>query len=281
MNRKEALQAFLAGTSGSNPYVERGTQNQLRDKENQGKLDQIQATHKADLDSQDAAIKKAQTLREYLNKGSPGHRYNVNVSKEGATISEADQALKPGFSLTPAQEAAERDAGKKIADFEGGGKQSGEANVGQIQGVQQELQQGKRDSYDKYVGGALENHPALMAFLAPSEKSRRDRVQNAMLGMLHDAGIPRPTQWDIQRVFGQVYDPASDDQTNITRLTQAASKIGAHQQAQQAQADQYHKTGYATIGAGQPKAAPAPTAPPTAPGQPPAFDPDAYLKGGK
>jgi hypothetical protein len=152
--------------------------------------------------------------------------------------------------LTPAQKAAETDAGKKVSEFKGGGRESAASNIGQMQGVLNDIDTGKRDAWDRTVGGGLDHWPTLQGFLAPTEKSRRDTAQNAMLSMLHDAGIPRPTQWDIQRVFGQVYDPSADDATNKVRLQNAVSKMAQHKAAMENMVNQYDKTGYATIGGG-------------------------------
>lgn len=185
-------------------------------------------------------IENMQSLRSLIGKDS-----KINVGH--VTVDPRDVGAL--MALTPAQESAEKEAGKKIADYMGGGKQAGESNVGQIAGVQKDIQSGGRGMWDRTVGGALENHPTLMSFLAPQEKARRDAVQNAMLSMLHDAGIPRPTQWDIQRVFGQVYDPAAPDETNLARLQNAVGKIKAHNDAMEKQAQQYNQTGYATVGA--------------------------------
>lgn len=200
---------------------------------------------------EDQAVQRVQGL---LSAGGPGHKQSVHSGSASINFSDAIPNLRA--YLTPAQEAAEKEAGKKISDFEGGGKQGQEANIGQIQDVQNQLKAGKKDNYDRFVGGALESHPTLMGILAPSEKARRDQVQNAQLGMLHEAGIPRPTQWDIQRVFGQTYDSAADDASNAQRLTNSTNKMTAQKQAAQAQANQYHKTGYATIGSQAPASAP-------------------------
>lgn len=239
----------------------------------------------ADRANQEAALKK------YLQAKEPeiaGQKQTAQNTANLQTLSNPalGQFLQPGGSvgvgdikvgkenkpttlpLTPAQTAAEHEAGKKIAEFEGGGKSASESNLAQIQGVQGDLSGGKRDQWDQRVGGLLENHPTLMSMFSPTEKARRDSVQNAMLGMLHEAGIPRPTQWDIQRVFGQVYDPASDDKTNMVRLQNAVSKMKGHQQSMQDEADRYHKTGYATIGGGSPPAPPA-ASPQTPPSTPP------------
>jgi hypothetical protein len=263
-NRKELTQLIIAGSQGGNPYTERESNERLE------KL-KTYLEPKAAGEKQ-SALNKAnlETLTNPALKGflKPGGSVGVGDIKIG-------QEQKPlTIQLTPAQEAAEKEAGKKIAEFEGGGKAGAESNLAQIQGVQQELQQGQKDAYDRRVGGLLENHPTLMSVFAPKEKARRDAVQNAMLTMLHDAGIPRPTQWDIQRVFGQVYDAAADDKTNLARLQQAVSKLAGHSKAMESQADLYHKTGYATIG-GQP--APKQAAPQQA--AKPMFDPDAFLKG--
>lgn len=86
---------------------------QLQD--SQAKLGQIEATHQADLDSQDAAIQKANTLRDSLNKSAPGHKYNVNLTKEGASISEADQL--PNMHQQQAQAKAETDYSKRLEKY--------------------------------------------------------------------------------------------------------------------------------------------------------------------
>lgn len=171
--------------------------------------------------------------------------------KMDVSIGDVSLRHKPNefkLNLTPAQEAAEQVAGKKIGEFESGGRQAMESNISQIQGVQKDLEGKKRDMYDRLVGGSLEGHPTLQGLLAPSEKARRDQVQSAFIGMLHEAGIPRPTQWDIQRVFGQVYDPSAPDAVNIDRLKTSVGKLQAQKSQREQELANYKATGFATMG---------------------------------
>lgn len=116
----DALQPGVAALSNQMAENKRAQQEAalrqfLQQQDNQAKLGQIQASHDADLNSQDAAIQKAQSLREYLSKDSPGHKYNVNVSKEGAAISEADQL--PNMHQQQAQAKAETDYSKRLEKY--------------------------------------------------------------------------------------------------------------------------------------------------------------------
>lgn len=199
-------------------------------------------------------IQSALGLQSLLGNSSPGHRYNVSVG--GAHISEADQAQRPSFALTPAQEAAEKEAGKKIEAYEvAGGKPSADRALSQLGQSLDEVQDNAetgtkktRDNYDRIVGGVLKGHPTLQGFFAPTEKARMDRMRNVVGNIIRQTD-PNPAQSLIDQVFGQVYDPASTDSANADRIRsfyhEKKAQVGDIENASR----RYHNTGYATVGA--------------------------------
>lgn len=180
-----------------------------------------------------------------------------------------------GFVLTPAEQAAESAGGKKAAEYMTGGRAAADAAMSNLQDVQNQIQGGKRDIYDRVVGGALQNHPSIMGLLAPSEKARADKAHNATLGALKAAGIQRPTQWEVQKVFGHSYDPSSDDATNLARIQAAAKKAAEMRQQSETEVQNLQRTGYVTPGVGgNAPMEPAPVQSPSSPfpSRPPTFE---------
>jgi hypothetical protein len=165
----------------------------------------------------------------------------------------ARELQKP--QLTPGQTEAERTAAKKLADYEAaGGRSSAEQNLKQIGEVKSDLTAGKRDTWDRKVGGALSSFPSLMGAFAPSEKTRRDKVRATAL-MMAKQSDPNPTEKQINEIMGQLYDPSSDDRSNLSRLDDYENKARAQNAQMQQSAANLSKTGYSMPGiAGNPAA---------------------------
>lgn len=143
--------------------------------------------------------------------------YSMHPSESGYSIDpRAPQA--PGSMLTPGQIEAEKTSAKKVADYEaGGGRSTSQKNIEQVASVEGDLKAGKRDTYDRKVGGLLNGYPTLMGAFAPAEKARRDKAYNAAM-MLARQSDPNPTENQIRNIMGQIYDPSSDDSTNLERI---------------------------------------------------------------
>lgn len=166
------------------------------------------------------------------------------------------------FPLTPAQEAAEKTAGKQIADWEAsGGRPAMDKNIQSLKEAQSELggvdatgkpAEAKRDLYDQYVGGALSGFPSIMGMVAPSEKARRDKVRNTALTIAKQTD-PNPTEKQIEAIMGQVYDPSSDNDANRERVDRFLKEQQEKAANMEAAAQNYDRTGYATIGGVRPK----------------------------
>lgn len=179
----------------------------------------------------------------------PG-KYAITANENGLNVNpEAPDPLRNLLMpLTPAQESAEKAVGKQIADFDSaGGRPAMEKNLQALQDVNNDLTQGKRDGYDRIVGGALSGFPTLMGLLAPSEKARRDRARSTANNAARQSD-PNPTQQQIETIMGQIYDPSSTNEENQARIqrfqTEQQQKARQMEQASQ----NYKRTGYATIG---------------------------------
>jgi len=148
--------------------------------------------------------------------------------------------------LTPAQESAERLAGKQITDYEAsGGKPNVEKNLQALSDVKDDI--ANRSVYDRVVGGALNGFPTLMGLFNPSEKARRDKVRSVANNLARQSD-PNPTEQQVNAIQGQVYDSASDNAANQDRV----DRFYKEQQGKAAQMEQaaqnYNSTGYVTLG---------------------------------
>lgn len=162
--------------------------------------------------------------------------------------------------LTPAQTASETAAGKKIADYEtAGGRATSAKNIEQVGSVENDLKTGKRDLYDRKVGGLLNSFPSLMGAFAPAEKARRDKAYNAAM-MLARQSDPNPTENQIRNIMGQIYDPSSDDATNLERIQRFQQQQRGVDADMAQSAANLRSTGYAMPGLS--KSSPAPAQPP-------------------
>lgn len=210
-----------------------------------------QQAMKQQHETEEAATKRsaAQSLFDMLKKTNPKSKIAVNA--DGGMTVDPEAPLSPYQMrpmLTPAQEAAEKAAGKHIEDYEAaGGRPALEKNLASLGEVESELKEGKRDGYDRLMGSATSWSPTLMGLLAPTEKARRDKARNTALDAVKKTDA-NPTQQQIDAVMGQIYDPSSDNQANadrISRFNEEQRKTAA--QREQAAAN-YHRSGYATFG---------------------------------
>ncbi len=258
LTKKEMLQAFLSGSEGANPYAQGDEA-----RKTQGNKATLDATEAANADL------RARKLADYFGRTAPGMGFTV---KSGDTsISRNEKAIGPGLSLTPAQKAGEKKAGEVMADYDAlGGSAQVQRDIGQLNEVKSdltpEIQGGdaKRDTYDRVVGGALGGFPSLMGMLAPSEKGRRDKARNAIIAMIRKTD-PNPTQQQVESLFGQVYDPSSTNEENLSRISKFSQEQEAKAQAMEATKNRLRSTGYATLQ--DPDAPPSPVAAPAAPPQ--------------
>lgn len=151
--------------------------------------------------------------------------------------------------LTPAQEAAEKNVGKQIADYEvGGGRAAADKNVRALEEVRQDL--ANRDMYDRAVGAAFGNWPSILGVVGSTEKARRDKARNTALTLAKQTD-PNPTEKQQETIAGQVYDPASSNDDNDARLERFNTEQAAKRAQIEGAAQRYHQTGYGTLGGGQ------------------------------
>lgn len=202
----------------------------------------------------DDAAKNAMLTRQLSEaerlRGQYGPEASVNV--EGVSIGARDPLMsllrkrelnKP--QLTPAQEVAEKTAAKKVADWDAaGGKTTAQQQLDSVRSVKNELRGGKRDFYDRTVGGLTSSMPSVMGIVAPSEKGRRDRAYSAAATRLKQLGDPNPTETRIRETMGQIYDPSSDDATNETRLAEFERQIEETNREMTRSAANLQRTGY-------------------------------------
>lgn len=184
--------------------------------DNDAKLKQLLTGKKAEQDaiSGNAAAAEAWAKSQGLKPGT----YSMHPSESGYAIDPRDPK-PPGYMLTPGARAAEEAGAKKLADYEvGGGRATAAKNIEQVGTVEDDLKNGKRDSYDRKVGGFLNNAiPSLMGTFAPAEKARRDKAYNAAVNLAKQSD-PNPTETQIKNIMGQIYDPSSDDSSNLERI---------------------------------------------------------------
>jgi hypothetical protein len=152
------------------------------------------------------------------------------------------------LQLTPAQEAAERAAGKHVEDYlVAGGRPALDKDLGALGEVEQELAKGERDNWDRVVGGATSWSPTLMGFLAPTEKGRRDKVRNTAADAARKTDA-NPTEKQIEAIMGQIYDPTADNKNLADRISRFSKERREKAGQLDHAAQNYQKTGYATLG---------------------------------
>lgn len=270
--KKALLQGQQTGADTLNGFAQGqeqfANQKALRQQDNDASLRQLITGKEFDEGAKTRAhAQELTTLHQLLGK------YPKTAVKSGefSVNPESAASLKP--VLTPAQEAAERAAGKQLTDFEAGGGRPGTTKALESLGdVKNDLMNDKRDGYDRVVGGALSGWPTLMGMFAPSEKGRRDKVRNTALGIVKQSD-PNPTEKQQENTFGQMYDSSSSNEANLDRITRFEKEQQETSAQKEAAAANYHKTGYATMspGGGPP---PSMTRPPAAPPKAPAETPE-------
>jgi hypothetical protein len=179
--------------------------------------------------------------------------YGPKASVDAGTVRiGAEDRLKSFLMpLTPAQETSEKDSGKQVSNYEtGGGRATMEKNLMALEKTDAELTSGKRDMWDRVVGGgAAKISPTVMGWVAPAEKERRDRIHRAG-GALVKQTDPNATQQQVEAIMGQIYDPSSDDATNLARVQDFLLEQKKKAAAIEAAAERLRTTGYAMPGLG-------------------------------
>jgi hypothetical protein len=206
---------------------------------------------KADATARNQAAAEDLARRQGLKPG----KYSISASDSGMSINPEDPLKNFLLPLTPAQEAAEKTAGKQIADWDAaGGRPAMQKNLDSLSGVEEDLSTNKRDAWDRGVGALLSGFPGLMGLVGSTEKARRDKARNTALTIARSTD-PNPTEKQIEAIMGQIYDPASSNEDNLSRIQRF--KLEQQQKANQMeQASQnYRKSGYATIGNAKPASA--------------------------
>lgn len=225
----------------------------------------------------DMLAEKDRKLKEFLQakeQANIDRAYQLNA--ENLRADNARQAAQDAFEqkyknallaqakakpqLTPAQERYEKAAGEKIANYEvGGGKAGADENIANVGALQKDIQEGNRDWYDRTIGGPVVNKlPSLAGLIVPAEKARSDKARSAAaaLARLTD---PTPTQALIDQIYSQVYDPSSDDATNLARIKTFQNKLVNSKAQMENAVSNLNKTGYAgSIGESPQPASPPP-----------------------
>lgn len=194
--------------------------------------------------TEQGALNRFAALQNYFN-GHPG--VAVSLTKEGASISPKDpgQALP---LLTPAQEAAEKAAGKSYEEYEAaGGRANLEKNISQLQEVQSELgaEKDPRSWLDKAAGGLPRG---LRALLTPGEVAREDRVRNAVQATLKQTLGGQFTEREAEAIMNRAYDPRLSTQENLARVQRTANELTQKKAQMDRSGEALRRTGYATIG---------------------------------
>lgn len=287
LTQKSLDDAFARGGSSTDAY-ESVKKRQQTTQENQAERDaQIARLIKGDeLKQQGMArqISEAERLR-----GQYGPEANVNV--EGVSIGGVDplnallkrrELSQP--KLTPGQETSEKEGGKKISAYSlAGGSPAMQKTLSAQEEVLKELRSGKRDMYDRMVGGALSKFPAMQRILAPTEKARKDKIQAAAIQNIR-ATDSNPAQVLIDQTLSRAYDENATDEQNIERIMADYATAKATQEDMERATGNLQRTGYIMPGlAGNPAGSPGgPPAPQQQSGQrPPSFEEWKRMKAGK
>lgn len=137
-------------------------------------------------------------------------------SEMDAMRSKATSAKKP--SLSEAEKTYEREAGKKLAEYQlGGGKEQVESNIGKLENAIARLEQ-----KDELTGGFLQRLPFGSSDYAidvtnPELASVRDDVRSAIQDTLRATLGPQFTEKEGERIFNMAFNPRLSDAENIKR----------------------------------------------------------------
>lgn len=229
-----------------------------------GAIQGIKGRQESEQNDADRALRellqgKAEAFKRDEDRGQRDYLEQLRKQNPGTAVTSGNYSINPEapqsprLQLTPAQEQAEKDAGKQITAYSvAGGKPALDKNLTAMEEVKKELAAGKRDNWDRFVGGAasslpLIGGPTLMGFLAPTEKARRDKVRQAA-NSAAKATDPNPTEKQIEQIMGQVYDPSADNTTLEQKVGSFAQETRGKAADIERALGNYNRTGYATMG---------------------------------
>lgn len=223
---------------------------QRQQSENDAKLAQLikGSALKQEATAGNAAAADAWAAKQGLKPGT----YSMHASDTGYS-SDPRAPVSPMSMMTPGQIEAEKMGAKKVADYEAaGGRATNAKNIEQVGTVESDLTPGpdgktKRDTWDRKVGGALSGIPSLMGAFAPAEKARRDKAYNAAMNLARQSD-PNPTENQIKNIMGQIYDPSSDDASNLERIQRFQQQQKGVDADMARSAENLQRTGYVMPG---------------------------------
>jgi hypothetical protein len=240
---QQGLQALLGGMQGSNPFVEG---------------DQARQTTKLKSDlaeqEQQRSLDRAKGLRQYLGKDAGITVGHVRIDPR--------QLPNNGLPvLTPAQETAEKSAGKDYADYEAaGGRANIDKNLSLLEGAKADLAGSDRGPLTRAAGILPKS---LREFLTPKEVAVEDKVKSAVQATLRQTLGAQFTEKEGQALMDRAYNPRLSTEENLARVTATANELAQKKAQMDQSGDAYRRTGYATVGVKPVKSAKAPKNPPT------------------
>ncbi len=148
---------------------------------------------------------------------------------------------KPGASLTPAQEAADKTFGKEYADYEAGGGRTGvEKNLGLLQsGIDDLAQPGK------ISGGVTGYLPfrSVQDYFNPKMAKVRDKLEGAIQGTLRQVLGAQFTQAEGERIMNRIFNPRLSDEENMAKAKIELDSLRAMADNKEAAAKYYRENG--------------------------------------
>lgn len=140
---------------------------------------------------------------------------SLQVQREGNAIKQQIADRKAGASLTPGQEALDKDFGKKYSDWTSNGRSSVDANIKKLEEVYAELDALPKDEKTdrRPVAGKLWD-----AFQGEEQIQRREKVRSSAQEALRATLGAQFTEKEGEAIMNRAYDPTLSPQANMARM---------------------------------------------------------------
>lgn len=231
MNLEQFLKQFNAGqVSGS-----AGAAQYQKGQQSLGDLLQKDAIAKEQEQRQRAAYDQL--------RGQVGPKADIKVGDISVSGIERKPML---MQLTPAQEAAEKEAGKELSRYgAGGGSATIEKNLSLMEQTAKQLEKDKPGILTR-AAGALPK--TLRDFVVPEDVEREDQIRTAIQSSLREIMGPQYTEREGLELMQRSYNPRLSAEQNMSKIRTAARELMKRKAEKDAALSRYQTTGYATIG---------------------------------
>jgi hypothetical protein len=167
-------------------------------------------------------------------------RFSRDARDRLADLIKGRELAKP--TLTPGQEAADKDFGKEYSDFvAGGGNEAAKKNLQGLQTVQEKLKTAPEPGLIGRAAGYLPD--SFRAAITPEAKAREDEVKSAIQNTLRQTLGPQFTEKEGTAILNRAYDPRLSNAENLKRVQKEAESLKHMLEQKMRSAQQFENTG--------------------------------------